>query len=138
MAKTADKTFFTEARKVIAAYGEKMQTFEIGAEVLPGIISVDEKGHTPGHVGYLIETDKNKLLFWGDITHFNRLQLVSPEITVIFDVDPEQAIATRKAILTWVTENDIFVAGAHIPYPGIGNLKVHKGRYFFKPVDKFN
>jgi glyoxylase-like metal-dependent hydrolase (beta-lactamase superfamily II) len=136
MAKVTDKTFFTGARAVIAAYGDKMQTFEVGAEVLPGILSIDENGHTPGHVGYLLETENNDVLFWGDITHFNRLQLAEPKVAVIFDVDPAQAIATREAILAWVAANNVSVAGAHIPYPGIGKLSLNQaGHYTFQPVD---
>ena len=139
MNKSANKNGFITARQNLLAYGDKVNLFEPGIEVIPGITSVDEKGHTPGHVGYLVESGSKKLLIWGDLTHFNQLQLTAPEIAVTYDVNPEQAIASRKAILAWVASENIPIAGMHILYPGVG--RVHNqgdNSYVFEPLDKLD
>jgi glyoxylase-like metal-dependent hydrolase (beta-lactamase superfamily II) len=139
MNKNTNKTGFTIARQGILAYGDRVRTFEPGTEVVPGITAVNESGHTPGHVGYLIKANDNQLLIWGDLTHFTEVQLAAPEIAVRFDVDPTQAIASRQAILAWVARENILVAGMHILYPGVGRVHAQgNNSYVFEPLDKLD
>ncbi|MGL5512043.1 MAG: hypothetical protein ACRDBM_02230, partial [Sporomusa sp.] len=137
MNKAADKTFFNFARKSILPYRNRVKTFEPNAEVVPGITAVNAAGHTPGHVGYLIQEKDKKLFIWGDLTHLTNLQLAAPEIAILFDVEPTQAIAARKAILPWVAGEKIPVAGMHILFPGIGMINAKDdGSYVFVALDK--
>ncbi len=39
------------------------------------------------------------MLVWGDIVHAAEAQFRDPTITIEYDVDPPQAIASRKRIL---------------------------------------
>ena len=133
-AASANPAGFDFARRAITAYGDQVYIFEHGLEILPGIVAIDEPGHTPGHVGFLVITENEKLLIWGDITHFNDVQMTAPELSVVFDVDPEKARETRLFILDWVANEDIYVAGAHIIHPGIGKVRFDKGYYFFEDI----
>lgn len=136
MNKTADKTRFKLAQQALLAYGDRVQTFEPGTEIVPGITAIDESGHTPGHVGYLIKSKDEKMLIWGDLTHYTEVQLAAPEIAVKYDVDPEQAIASRQTILSWVASENIPVAGMHILYPGVGRVHAQgNNSYVFEPLD---
>lgn len=139
MNKKANKTNFVIARQGILAYDDRVKTFEPGTEVVPGITAINESGHTPGHVGYLIQSQGEKLLIWGDLTHFTEVQLAAPEIAVSYDSDPQQAITTRQAILAWVARDNIPVAGMHILYPGVGRVQAQSSTsYIFEPLDKLD
>lgn len=136
MANSANSASFEIARKALEPYKEQLQIFEPGLEVLPGIVVIDERGHTAGHVGYLLITENNQMLIWGDLTHFNDVQMAAPGLAVAFDTDYLQAIDTRLFILDWVATDDMYVAGMHIIYPGIGKVKVQEdGSYVFVPLN---
>ena len=119
---------FTQARKVIEAYRNNLQLFvpdELdgsASEVLPGIRGVAAYGHTPGHTGYMLDSDGSKLFIWGDLTHAMDIQMPYPEVAVTYDVNPAQAIESRQRILRYLADNKIDIAGMHVEYPGIGKV----------------
>ena len=125
---------------VLAPYASQMNLFDpsdLNAELIPlldGITGIATYGHTPGHTSFLIESQHEQLLIWGDITHAMAIQIPVPEQAVTYDLDPIQAIASRKAILQFVSENNIPIAGAHIAYPGFGFVYIDEstGKYQFK------
>jgi hypothetical protein len=55
-----------------------------------------------------------------------KIQIPCPDVAVTYDVDPAQAVASRKKILEYVSRNNIPVAGMHIAYPGIGKVKPNR------------
>ena len=121
------------ARSAFAAYAGRTALMTPGREVAPGIEMVALPGHTPGHVGYLIGAAK--VLIWGDIVHVPALQIPRPEWYFRFDADPETAIATRRRILERAATDDLIVAGAHLPFPGMARLARDDGRLIYLPVD---
>ena len=68
-------------------------------EPVAGIRPCPLPGHTPGHTGYRLEAGGTSLLIWGDIVHFPSIQSARPEVSVAFDVDPDQARHTRESLL---------------------------------------
>ena len=131
---------FKMARQVIEAYKDKLLLFVppyLGKEtsiLLPGITPLAAYGHTPGHTMFLLESKTDKLLIWGDVTHAMAIQMPYPEVAVTYDVDPKQAIQSRKEVLEYVTKNNIPVAGMHIPYPAVGNIRKDAEKYHFSPI----
>jgi glyoxylase-like metal-dependent hydrolase (beta-lactamase superfamily II) len=133
-----------QARDVIAAYKNKLHLFqpiETGREGKPlvaGILGIAAYGHTPGHSVYLVESDHEKLLVWGDLTHAMAIQMPYPQVAVTYDVTPADAIAYRKKILEYVEANKIPVAGMHITFPGIGSVTKGEpaGGYVFTPASR--
>ncbi|MDR3135380.1 MAG: MBL fold metallo-hydrolase [Deltaproteobacteria bacterium] len=106
-----------------------------GDEVLPGVKVVELYGHTPGHVGYLFEAGDEDFLAWGDIVHIGYVQFKYPEAAMQYDVDKGKAVETRKKILQQSSDNGYAVAGAHLPFPGIGRVSKGSGPgYDYKPV----
>ena len=131
---------FLAAKNVINAYSDRMHLFEPNPidppyyeELYPGIKAIIAPGHTPGHTLYLLESGKNKLLIWGDLTHAMAIQMPHPEIAVSYDTNPEMAIQSRLSILKFVTEQKIPIAGMHNPYPGIGTVEKLETGYKFVP-----
>lgn len=118
-----------KAGAVLDAYKENLHLFvpaeagTTGEELLPGIQGIAIYGHTPGHTGYLLQSDGEQLLIWGDTAHAMDIQMPCPQVAVTYDVDPVQATASRQRILKYVADNKIRVAGMHIVYPGIGDIR---------------
>jgi glyoxylase-like metal-dependent hydrolase (beta-lactamase superfamily II) len=120
---------FLQARNVVSAYQDKLHLFvpaeadSAGVDLLPDIRGVAAYGHTPGHTAYLLASGDSRLLIWGDLTHAMSIQMPHPEVALTFDVDPEQAIATRAIILEYVAKHKIAIAGMHIVSPAMGNVR---------------
>ena len=134
---------FAEAQKVLTAYGKRVRTFEPGeletqgVELLPSIRAVAAYGHTPGHILYLVGEGGGQWLIWGDLTHVMAMQMPAPRTAMVYDVDPEQAIATRLRVLQYVSERKLLVAGMHIPATGMGMVDrdENTGGYTFIPMN---
>ena len=109
--------FFEAARTALDAYRPNLKLVGAG-DVLPGITLVPLPGHTPGHSGYHLRSGDDQLLIWGDITHLADVQIRRPEVTIAFDVDPDQARATRMKVLDQVASDGLAVAGMHLSMPG--------------------
>ncbi len=76
------------------------------------------------------------MLVWGDLMHNHTLQMLDPEIAIEFDSDPKQARASREAALKDVAARKVWVAGAHMPFPGIGHVHAESnGSYTWVPVE---
>ncbi|MDR0864008.1 MAG: MBL fold metallo-hydrolase [Candidatus Symbiothrix sp.] len=128
------------AINVINAYKKQLNLFEpnelenIITPLLPGITPVAAYGHTPGHTVFLVESNEDKLLIWGDLTHAMAIQMPYPQVAVTYDVNPEEAVQSREVILKYVAENKIPIAGMHIAYPAVGEIKKICGKgYEFIP-----
>ncbi len=76
-------------------------------------------GHTPGHSGFLLESNGERLLFWGDIIHLPALQAAITTTGVDADTSSDEAVITRQRILKRAAGEDLLVAGAHLDFPGL-------------------
>lgn len=114
-------TFFEDARHRLAPYRVRTETFT-GGDVFPGVTAIPLPGHTPGHTGFMIASGGQSLLIWGDIVHVQELQVPLPEVTMMVDVDPPQAIATRRRIFDQVVADRQAIAGMHLHFPGFAHL----------------
>jgi len=118
-----------QALDVLAAYENQLVLFtpneltDISTPLFPGVFAIATYGHTPGHTVYLIQSGRDKLLIWGDLTHAMAIQMPYPQIAVTYDVCLEEAVLSRKAILKYVSENRISVGGMHIVCPGVGIIQ---------------
>jgi len=132
---------FLAAKKAVAAYKDRLNLFEpdkinspYNKILYPGIKAFAAYGHTPGHTVFLLESNNEKLLIWGDLAHAMAVQMPHPEIAVTYDTNPEIAIQSRLTILKFVSEQKIPIAGMHIAYPGIGTIEKSEPGYKFIPA----
>ena len=110
------------ARSVAKAYGDKVQTFDFGTTVAPGIVALSAVGHTPGHTAYQIASGDAVMLVAGDFLHATGLQAAFPDVSSKYDMNPEQAAATRADILKTLVGSSTLIAGMHIPDGGVGKV----------------
>jgi len=128
--------FFQSAQAIAAPYikAGKWRTFSGSETIVDGMQVVPLPGHTPGHTGYEFWSQGKKILFWGDIIHAQRVQLQHPELTVVFDIDPNAAAATRNQLLPKLAHEDVVIAGPHMLFPGLGRLHKEGSGYSWAPV----
>ncbi|WP_428687812.1 MBL fold metallo-hydrolase [Roseibium sp.] len=128
------KPFFLGARRAADAYKSSQTLFSGDKEILPGIHSMALPGHTPGHNGYVFDSNGETLIIAADIVHLAVYQFEKPDWGIGFDIDSAQAIETRKKFLDQAASDKVLFAGAHIPFPGMGRVVRAADGYRFVPA----
>ncbi len=121
------------AQQTLSSIKNKTKFFEFGAEIVPGIIATDTSGHTPGHTSYLVTSEEEKLIVTGDIFYSDPLNLEHPDWEVAFDTDSEKGLTTRTQFLKEVSEDRVELLVPHMPFPGLGYVRVEGDHYGWKP-----
>lgn len=128
---------FAGAQAAVAPYraNDRFKTFNVGDVILPDLDVVAAYGHTPGHVGYLFNSGTDHILLWGDVVHSHAVQFMHPQAFMVFDVDGEQAVATRRAVFAKTADERWLVGGAHLPFPGLGHVRHNGQAYAWVPLE---
>ncbi|WP_354122542.1 MBL fold metallo-hydrolase [Bradyrhizobium sp. LA6.7] len=105
-----------------------------GDRLADHLLAVDIPGHARGHMGYLLNTDEDDVLFCGDLIHVPAAQFARPELTWAYDDDEAVARATRIRLLRDAANAQTWLAGAHLGRPGIGRVVEEGQGYAFIPV----
>lgn len=131
------KKYFEEARAVVVPYAAagKVRTFSGPAEVVPGIRPLASPGHTPGHTVFALESQGQKLLFWGDVMHVAAVQFPKPGVTIVYDAAAPQAAITRQHAYAEAAAQGYLVAVDHVSFPGIGYVRAAGQGYEWLPVN---
>ena len=114
---------------VLNAYAGRVELINGDAAIAAGVTMVPLPGHTPGHAGFRVDDGKHSLVQLGDIVHAQSLQIPNPDISVIFDLDADQARATRKRALDMVATDGVLFSGGHISRPTLMQLDRSNGGY---------
>lgn len=128
--------FFKQARESVQPYitAGKFKPFGDNETIVPGILTVPTPGHTPGHTSYQITSKDQTLLVIGDLIHSYAMQFPNPNIAIAFDNDSSKAVPTRNKIFADAAKKHTLIAGAHLPFPGIGQIHVAGKGYNWVPV----
>lgn len=129
----AQKAMGAGAQRSYAAIEARLELFQPGAEVLPGVMAVESFGHTPGHCSFELRYGGEGLLIGGDVLHHPAVSFAHPEWPLGFDHERDQAIATRKKLLDRLAAEKLHLVGFHLPYPGIGYAERKDAGYRFVP-----
>ncbi len=108
----------TEANVVPLA--ERISFIKDGDDVVTGIRAMASPGHTPGHTSFHVESDGKRLFIGGDFCNHYALSLETPDWHVRFDMDKEQAVATRAKLLDMIATDRIPFTSYHMPFPAVG------------------
>ncbi|MBO9873704.1 MULTISPECIES: MBL fold metallo-hydrolase [Xanthomonas] len=117
---------FPLARAAVAPYqaAQRLRRFRPGDALPGGAVALDTHGHTPGHVSYRFDGGAGQqLLVWGDLVHYHAVQFAQPQASYEADSDRDAAIAARKRMLAQAADHGWWVAGAHLPFPGLGHVR---------------
>lgn len=124
---------FILVRNVLDAYAGKIHLIGDG-EITQGIRPEWTPGHTPGHTGFRIHSNDQCLLIWGDIVHFPHIQSAHPGVSIMFDVNPAQAVETRKKALQQAVDEKLIIAGMHLDPSGFACIGLSETGFIISPI----
>jgi len=113
----------------------KFKPFDGNTDLVPGVSAISTYGHTPGHTVYMVESQGQRLVLWGDLMHVAAVQFAEPSVTIQFDTDSKAAAAQRKKQYADAAKRGHWVAAAHLPFPGIGHLRSDGKGYDWLPAN---
>jgi glyoxylase-like metal-dependent hydrolase (beta-lactamase superfamily II) len=116
----AMKGNFALVRRMFGPVARDVRRFSWGEEVLPGLTAVQADGHTPGQTAFEIASGDGAMMFVADITNNPLLFARHPEWQAMFDMDPQEAVATRKRLLDRAAADKLRLSFFHAPFPATG------------------
>lgn len=128
------ESFAVGAQNRMEVMADRVQLFDGGAEILPGIEAIDTKGHTPGHMAFAIHGGGESLMVLGDALTNHVVSFERPDWPSGSDQDPLQGIATRQMLLDRLTADKMAFIGYHLPNGGMGRAEKSGDAYRFVPA----
>lgn len=125
---------FANVERVFAPLRDRLRTVPWDTEIAPGVTTLDARGHTPGHTALMIASRGERMLFIADTTNHPALFARNPHWSAAFDMDAEQAVATRRRLLGMIADEGLRFAGYHYPFPATGTLRREGEGFRFRPT----
>jgi glyoxylase-like metal-dependent hydrolase (beta-lactamase superfamily II) len=97
----------------------KLELIDADAEILPGLRSILTPGHTPGYTVISVTSEKEHLLFIGDLLYDSQ-DIESPNWYSDFDFDPAETIKARQKTFEQAAREKSLLMAYHLPFPGLG------------------
>jgi glyoxylase-like metal-dependent hydrolase (beta-lactamase superfamily II) len=129
------KPQIANVKRVFDPIAKDVKRFEFGKELVPGITSVDARGHSPGHSAFVIASGNAKLMYIADVTNHPAIFARNPEWRLWADMIPDQALATRRKLLDMLAAERMAMAGYHYPFPAVGHIAKAGNGYDFVPAN---
>ncbi len=122
------------ARNRLPLIEDRLNRFNWGDELLPGVEAVDSRGHTPGHTSFAIHNNNESIMVLGDALIHPVLSFQRPDWPWLTDQNIDDAVATRKRLLDRLFAEKMQIIGFHLPESGVGHVEQHEGEYHFVGV----
>ena len=129
------RAMFAAARKTAELYPGLRCLEGDGEEAVSGISAIALPGHTPGHTGYMISSEGERLFVTGDLFISPAFHFRYPDYPFALEVDGEQTRRTRRRVLERAAEERLLLAGSHLPFPGLGHVARAGDAYAWVPAD---
>ena len=120
--------------KMFDGLSQQIRRYDWDEEILPGFTSVRANGHTPGMSAIKIVSGDDAMMFVADITNNPLIFARHPEWQAMFDMDPEQTIATRKRLLDQAAADRMRLSFFHAPFPATGYVVRSRDRFEYLPA----
>jgi glyoxylase-like metal-dependent hydrolase (beta-lactamase superfamily II) len=131
----APESFVAIARQKLEPIREGVTLIEDDAEIVSGIRALPAPGHTPGHIVVQITSGDQRLYYIGD-TVLYPLHLEHPDWLPIYDIVPELAATSKRAIFERVADEGAWVVGQHFPpFPSLGHVVKHGAGWRWQPIE---
>ena len=104
----------------VTPMAEKMSFVAGGDAPVSGITAMEQFGHTPGHMGYMIESGGKSVYIAADLANHYVWSLAYPDWEVRFDADKAGAAAARRKVLGMLAADGVPIIGYHLPFPAVG------------------
>jgi glyoxylase-like metal-dependent hydrolase (beta-lactamase superfamily II) len=128
------RPFVDIARHNLLPVQERLSLVEDGDEIVPGICAVASPGHTPGHLALSITSGREQLLHISDVVLYP-LHLDHPDWVPVYDMQPEQAAASKQRIFDRAAAERALVFAHHFPpFPNLGHVSKIASGWRWQPV----
>ncbi len=102
--------------------------------IAPGVQAVAALGHTPGHIGVMIQSKGHTFLHAVDILH-SPVQFAHPDWSIKFDAEKALAAETRERVLGRCADEQLLTQFYHLPFPGLGHVsRTDDGAFVWQPL----
>ena len=100
--------------------------------ITPEVTTLPTPGHTPGHVAVLVSSQGAKGILVGDVLH-SKVQVQEPDWCARADVDKDQGLQSRQALLDKAEAEGLLVAAGHFrPEDQFGRVVRLQGRRYWQ------
>lgn len=87
----------------------------------PGIEAIALPGRTPGQTGFDFTKDTGPFVIWG--ISATRRKYPWPNVTMVFDISPTDAVKSRRKMLAQSADKDLLIVGMRMPFPGFARIE---------------
>jgi glyoxylase-like metal-dependent hydrolase (beta-lactamase superfamily II) len=102
---------------------DRLELLDDDREIVPGIRAIHTPGHTPGHIAVAVASRGEELLYISDAA-LHPLHLEHPDWSTAFDLEREQALASRRLLLERAAATGALVLAFHFhPFPSLGRVR---------------
>jgi glyoxylase-like metal-dependent hydrolase (beta-lactamase superfamily II) len=115
------------ARTNLELLENRVTLLDSEAEIVPGISAIASPGHTPGHIAVSIISEGQQLLNISDAV-VHPLHLEYPDILLVFDLLPEETLASKRMICDRAAAEKALVFAHHLPPSRIWGISSRKRR----------
>lgn len=127
----ARQSFVVGAQNRLPYLEDRIQLFNWGDEVLPGLEALDTHGHTPGHTSFAVHQGSQSVVVLGDALTNPVFSFRKPGWPSGSDQNPQEGITTRLSLLDRTTTDNMPVVGFHLPDSGYGHVERQGDAYRF-------
>ena len=120
--------------KAVRPLNDKMAFLDEGGSVASGITAMSLPGHTPGHMGFIVESDGQSLGLIVDAANHYVWSLAYPDWEVRFDMDKAQAALSRRKVLGMLAADKTPFIGYHMPFPALGFVEQRDSGFRYVPA----
>ena len=121
------------ARRQFFVLRDRLTPIDSESEIHPGISALAAFGHTPGHMALAISSGDERLLHVSDAA-LSPLHLQNPTWIPRYDVDPGQAVETKRRLFDWAAaENTLLFAHHFPPFPALGHVAKQGDGWLWQP-----
>lgn len=121
-------------QKSVAPLNDKMSFLDDGGSVASGVTAMLAAGHTPGHMGYMIESEGQRLMLIADMANHFAWSVQKPDWEVRFDADKAAAAATRRRVFGMLAADRVPFIGYHMPFPALGYVAAEGDGFRYVPA----
>lgn len=118
----------------VRPFEDELNMIDPGEDVATGVTAVEAYGHTPGHLGFMLESEGKNLFIGGDFANHYVWSLAYPDWELRFDRDREGAAQTRRRLLGMLATDKMPFVGYHMPWPGVGYVETREDGFRYVPA----
>jgi len=124
----------TFARNNLPPIQGQLSLVDRETEIVPGIHALAASGHTPGHMAVAISSGREQLLCIADAA-LHPIHLGQPDWYSVFDLAPEQALASKRRLMDKAAGEKALVFAFHFPFPGLGYIIQKEEGWQWQPIE---